>query len=776
MALNGSAPPDRPLRFGGFVFDPGRAELRDAAGGVVPLRPKTRALLEHLLSRSGRVAERGAILEAVWPGVTVGDESLSQAVAELRRALGPDGARLIRTVPRRGYVLDGAVAEGEPGGAAATAASPPPPAGAEQARVPRRRVAWFAMPVLAGILVAWWIGAWPAAPSADQAPPSAVAVTGPAATAPTPPAAPARSPRETAEALHQEGLRVARDETGCRTRWVEARALFERAVAADPLFAPAHAEAAFAYSSAVEEETSLNPAEDLQAAERLARRAVELAPDRWVARAVLAQVLRQQRRHEEALAAYREAVALGGTNTARANVARILLALGRTEEAEAPLRAVLAEQGPDSLHVGMRLHALGLVELHLGRGDRGAENIRRSLDRVAPTPHDVRRLHLAAALALGGRVEDARAVAADVLGREPELGIAYMRARAESDNPVYLAQREALYRGLALAGVPEGRATARPPRLFSRSCVPAPPSAPPSALPDTASAAAPPPSPRQEAWRLLRDGQRAFAGPSCPDNWLAARPLYERAVAADPSFAPAYTGAAITYVNVVRNGLSASPVVDLRAAERLTEQAAALAPDLPQAHNVRGALRLVQERLEEALAAYGRAVALDGSSHPARANVGYLLIWLGRAEEAEAPLRASIALDPQNGFRGDWQTWLGLVDLLLGRGDHGVEHFRAALPHTGTYTAESRRLYLAAALALGGRVDDARAVAAEVLARDSGLSMAAFRRAPGSDNPVYRAQIENLYRGLALAGVPDRTEALPDIVRISCGQRFADAR
>jgi TolB-like protein/DNA-binding winged helix-turn-helix (wHTH) protein len=100
---------DLVLRFGGFVLDLGRAELRDAAGGIVPLRPKTRALLEHLLAHAGRAEDRAAILDAVWPGITVGDESLSQAVAELRRALGAEGPRLIRTVPRLGYMLDAEV-------------------------------------------------------------------------------------------------------------------------------------------------------------------------------------------------------------------------------------------------------------------------------------------------------------------------------------------------------------------------------------------------------------------------------------------------------------------------------------------------------------------------------------------------------------------------------------------------------------------------------------------------------------------------------------------
>jgi TolB-like protein len=92
--------------FGEFVFDAARAELRGPGGAVVLLRPKTRTLLAYLLSHPGRVATREEILDAVWPGVTVGHESVDQAVAELRRALGADGARLIRTVPRLGYIFD----------------------------------------------------------------------------------------------------------------------------------------------------------------------------------------------------------------------------------------------------------------------------------------------------------------------------------------------------------------------------------------------------------------------------------------------------------------------------------------------------------------------------------------------------------------------------------------------------------------------------------------------------------------------------------------------
>ena len=46
------------------------------------------------------------LLAAVWPGVVVTDDSLSQCVRELRAALGDDGPDLIKTVSRRGYLFE----------------------------------------------------------------------------------------------------------------------------------------------------------------------------------------------------------------------------------------------------------------------------------------------------------------------------------------------------------------------------------------------------------------------------------------------------------------------------------------------------------------------------------------------------------------------------------------------------------------------------------------------------------------------------------------------
>jgi len=62
-------------------------------------------LLDCLLHQEGRTVSRDELLESIWPNVTVSDESLTQVVAELRRALGSDRRCCLETVPKLGYRL-----------------------------------------------------------------------------------------------------------------------------------------------------------------------------------------------------------------------------------------------------------------------------------------------------------------------------------------------------------------------------------------------------------------------------------------------------------------------------------------------------------------------------------------------------------------------------------------------------------------------------------------------------------------------------------------------
>ena len=77
------------FRFDRFALDLTRGSLRTADGNI-DLRPKVFEVLCYLASNAGRVVSKQELFEAVWPAVTVSDDSLVQCIRELRARLGDD--------------------------------------------------------------------------------------------------------------------------------------------------------------------------------------------------------------------------------------------------------------------------------------------------------------------------------------------------------------------------------------------------------------------------------------------------------------------------------------------------------------------------------------------------------------------------------------------------------------------------------------------------------------------------------------------------------------
>jgi DNA-binding winged helix-turn-helix (wHTH) protein/tetratricopeptide (TPR) repeat protein len=73
--------------------------------GDIPVRAKSFALLAHMVRNEGIVLSKEALMSAIWPDVIVTEDSLTQCVHDIRRALGDRDAKFLRTVPRRGYMF-----------------------------------------------------------------------------------------------------------------------------------------------------------------------------------------------------------------------------------------------------------------------------------------------------------------------------------------------------------------------------------------------------------------------------------------------------------------------------------------------------------------------------------------------------------------------------------------------------------------------------------------------------------------------------------------------
>src|SRR2546423_3229445 len=140
---------DERLQVGDWLVEPALNQL-SAPGRTTKLEPKAMTLLCYLAERAGQVVSREALLAAIWPGVVVGDDSLTQAIIKLRKALGDvaEAPTYIQTIPKRGYRLVAKV--GRPDAADVASSS-----GAIGASHPehKSRVRWLAPAAMIALLL-----------------------------------------------------------------------------------------------------------------------------------------------------------------------------------------------------------------------------------------------------------------------------------------------------------------------------------------------------------------------------------------------------------------------------------------------------------------------------------------------------------------------------------------------------------------------------------------------------------------------------------------------
>ncbi len=104
------------LRFGLFDIDERTWSLtRD--GVAVDLSPRLVEILAHLVLRPGAIVTKDELLDRFWPGVNITDNTLTRAIADIRKALGDSAEQpqFVQTLARRGYRFVGQAASPVPG-------------------------------------------------------------------------------------------------------------------------------------------------------------------------------------------------------------------------------------------------------------------------------------------------------------------------------------------------------------------------------------------------------------------------------------------------------------------------------------------------------------------------------------------------------------------------------------------------------------------------------------------------------------------------------------
>ena len=241
-----------------------------------------------------------------------------------------------------------------------------------------------------------------------------------------------------------------------------------------------------------------------------------------------------------------------------------------------------------------------------------------------------------------------------------------------------------------------------------------------------------------------------------PENVAQARSFFDRALIADPGNVGALVGSARADVADGANLFVTDLMATFAAAEVKLTKALSSIPDHARAHMNLGLIKMLTRRAAEGIAECEHALELDRNLATAHATIGFGKIYIGRAEEAELHILEALRLSPRDKSAYIWMNTAGLAKLHLGSYEQAVAWFRRSVEANRNFPAPN--LNLAAALALLGRLDEARSAVEAGLALNPAMATSRIRAAwtARSDDPTFLARAERILEGMHQAGVPEQ--------------------
>ncbi|WP_342726086.1 adenylate/guanylate cyclase domain-containing protein [Bradyrhizobium sp. B097] len=238
-----------------------------------------------------------------------------------------------------------------------------------------------------------------------------------------------------------------------------------------------------------------------------------------------------------------------------------------------------------------------------------------------------------------------------------------------------------------------------------------------------------------------------------PEYVAQARGFFERASALDPRNVEAVIWMAGADLISGSSFLSDERASLLSAAETKVSKALSVAPSHAVAHLVLGAVLIATKRAAQGIDECARALALDRNVAEAHAQIGTAKYFMGHGAETEAHMNEAFRLSPRDTFAHRWFMTVGFAKLQLGSDAEAVRWLLRSIEANRNHALT--HFGLAAALALLGSLDEARAAARLGLALVPSFTLRRFRDGAQSDNPNYLAKRERMHQGLRMAGVPE---------------------
>jgi TolB-like protein len=246
--------------------------------------------------------------------------------------------------------------------------------------------------------------------------------------------------------------------------------------------------------------------------------------------------------------------------------------------------------------------------------------------------------------------------------------------------------------------------------------------------------------PKMAAYDCVLRGIKHLRGYAPGDNERAIE-LFQQAMDLDPDYAlaRAYRG----FADVVAFGYEDTPPELLRRAQEMATEAVRMDEHDGRCCWLLGLIHFYSGNLREEEQHYRRALALNPNDANALATLGAALAGLGRHQEGIDHVRTAMRLNP---YHPEWYwTTLGNIFYTAHRYEDSLE----------AYGHKSNRSYwvmsrFAACYAQLGRMEEAKAAAAEVIRLKRGFVISELRRASWGG-----VDTEHLRDGMRKAGLPE---------------------
>lgn len=257
-----------------------------------------------------------------------------------------------------------------------------------------------------------------------------------------------------------------------------------------------------------------------------------------------------------------------------------------------------------------------------------------------------------------------------------------------------------------------------------------------------------------DAIDLTMRGWSILNRPHTPESLNEARQNFEKSLELDERRAQALVGLAETHIFEIGMRWSNDVPGQMRIATEAIAKVLEFNPKNARAHYLHAITLRMARKYDAALASLDHALALDQNLAAAEAQRSLVLTYMGRPEEALAPIVRAFRLSPRDFNLSNWLSILGVAHLQLENVNTAIEAFSKGI--AANPRLAQNHFLLAAAYEIVGRHEEALMALAEFFKLRPGTTLSRLREEyAGSDAPRFLDFIKRLSDALSAIGMPE---------------------